>query len=242
MNVLDLCCCKGGAAKGILNACPDAHIIGVDNVLNHQEDYPGKFLWLDVRLLQELHPDLLEWADFIWASFPCQAYTYASKKARNLGKKYPDLIAWGRDWLLSTGKPFVMENVPTAPLRKDLILCGQMFGLKVIRHRVFELHGFSAMQLNHIKHLGKVKDGFYVTVAGHGGDGKASLKVWQEAMEISWTKDKKAIAQAVPPKYSEYIFSQFLKHKKVKAGCNADSHDNGIPPNTKELGILPTIL
>lgn len=32
------------------------------------------------------------------------------------------------------------------------------------------------------------------------------------------------------------------KQKEVKAGCNADSHDDGIPPNTKELGILPTIL
>jgi site-specific DNA-methyltransferase (adenine-specific) len=33
-----------------------------------------------------------------------------------------------------------------------------------------------------------------------------------------------------------------LKQQEVKAGCNADSHDDGIPPNTKELGILPTIL
>ena len=40
----------------------------------------------------------------------------------------------------------------------------------------------------------------------------------------------------------EFITELNLKHKEVKAGCNADSHDDGIPPNTKELGILPTIL
>lgn len=33
-----------------------------------------------------------------------------------------------------------------------------------------------------------------------------------------------------------------LKEKEVKAGCNADSHDDGIPPKDKSLGILPTIL
>jgi hypothetical protein len=30
--------------------------------------------------------------------------------------------------------------------------------------------------------------------------------------------------------------------KEVKAGCNADSHDDGIPPNNKLLGILPNEL
>lgn len=33
-----------------------------------------------------------------------------------------------------------------------------------------------------------------------------------------------------------------LKPKEVKAGSNADNHDNGIPPKDKSLGILPTIL
>jgi hypothetical protein len=33
------------------------------------------------------------------------------------------------------------------------------------------------------------------------------------------------------------------EHKKeVMARRNADSHDDGIPPNSKESGILPTIL
>ena len=33
-----------------------------------------------------------------------------------------------------------------------------------------------------------------------------------------------------------------IQDKEVKAGCNADSHDDGIPPNNKLLGILPNEL
>jgi hypothetical protein len=32
------------------------------------------------------------------------------------------------------------------------------------------------------------------------------------------------------------------KKKEVMAGCNANSHDDGIPPNNKLLGILPNEL
>ena len=49
------------------------------------------------------------------------------------------------------------------------------------------------------------------------------------------SKTYPGIAQAIAIQWSKYIM-------EVKAGCNADSHDDGIPPNTKELGILPTIL
>ena len=246
MKVLDLFCCKGGSAKGILNAIPDAEIIGIDKVLNHQEDYPGKFVWLDIRLLEEMHPELLKWADFIWASPPCQAYTYASKKARNKGKKYPDMVAFTREMLNRTGKPYVIENVTTAPIRKDLFLCGEMFGLKVIRHRAFEIRGFECIKLQHRKHKGKVKDGFYVTVAGHGGDGKASLKAFQDAMQINWTKDKQAICQAVPPKYSEYIMRNYLQQNDIEElmcplAVRTD-RGNGLLPTDKSVGIRPTIL
>ena len=49
---------------------------------------------------------------------------------------------------------FCIENVAGAPIRHDLMLCGEMFGLKVIRHRYFEIHGFSVAQPEHIKHRG----------------------------------------------------------------------------------------
>jgi DNA (cytosine-5)-methyltransferase 1 len=209
LRVLDLFCCKGGASQGIKNACDDVDILGVD--ILEKTDYPFDYVRMDVT---EIEPEMLKYYDFIWASPPCQSYTYASKGARNKGKKYPDLVDKTRKLLLNSGKPFVIENVTNAPIRKDLILCGEMFGLKVIRHRAFEIHGFEVEKIPHKKHTGKVKDGHYVTVAGHGGDGKASLKAFQDAMEITWTKDKKAICEAVPPRYAEYIFLSFLKWKK----------------------------
>jgi hypothetical protein len=84
--------------------------------------------------------------DAIHASFPCQRWT--ANGANPAASKYPDLITPGRELLNATGLPWVMENVPKAPLRRDLILCGTMFGLTAIdtdgtllhldRHRVFE--------------------------------------------------------------------------------------------------------
>lgn len=214
IRVLDLYCGAGGAAKGIKQAFPNADIIGFDMSLNVGEVYPYDFRWLNIKVIKNCYPGLLRSADFIWASPPCQAYAYASKGARNKGKEYPDMVEFTRDLLLETGKPFVMENVCTAPLRKDLMLCGEMFGIKVIRHRIFEIHGFECKQPKHIKHKGTVKKGFYVTVAGHGGDGKASLKAWQDAMQIDWIKDKHQLAQAVPPAYSKYIFTQYMRNFK----------------------------
>ncbi len=104
------------------------------------------------------------------------------------------------------------------------MLCGEMFGLHVIRHRYFEISGFKCDQPDHLPHRGMVKDGFYVTVAGHGGDyaghnfctlntlgGKTTqLETWQFAMGINWIHDKSRLREAVPPAYSKYIFEQFL--------------------------------
>lgn len=208
MKVLDLFCGAGGSSNGLEHA-GFVDITGID--IFTQLEYLYKFIQDDVIRRFTAFPEQLKEFDFIWASPPCQAYTFASKKSRNLGKIYPDLIKQTREILLRWGGPFVIENVTTAPIRKDLILCGEMFKLKVIRHRAFEIHGFKVPQLKHKKHKGTVKQGFYVTVAGHGGDGKASLKVWQKAMGINWITDKKMLAEAVPPKYAEYIGEQFLK-------------------------------
>jgi DNA (cytosine-5)-methyltransferase 1 len=70
----------------------------------------------------------------IHASPPCQAYTsLASRDGR-----HPDLIIPVRKLLLSSGLPYVIENVTGAPLRSAIMLCGSMFGLGVRRHRLFE--------------------------------------------------------------------------------------------------------
>lgn len=203
MRSIDLFCGAGGSSVGLKNAGFD-EIIGVD--IHSQPEYPFKFIQCDIF---GLNPYIFNKYDFIWASPPCQAYSWSAKRWDN---DYPDLINETRELLLKTKKSFVIENVCNAPVRKDLILTGQMFGLKIIRRRAFELNGFWCMSPMPGKKAGTVKNGGYVTVAGHGGDGKASLKSWQDAMKINWITDRKKLAQAVPPVYAEWIGRWFLKN------------------------------
>lgn len=212
-TVLDLFCGAGGAAMGLYRA--GFKVVGVD--IEPQPNYCGDVFYHADALTFDL-----DGYDAYWASPPCQCYSFASRRWRNNGTEYPELIEETRDQLLKTDRPFIIENVVGAPLRKDLLLCGEMFGLKVIRHRIFEIHGFHVPELKHEKHRGLVKDGYYVTVAGHGGndskhnycklnglESKTKLEVWQHAMGIDWMT-KKELTQAVPPAYAEYI-GRFIK-------------------------------
>lgn len=210
MKILDLYCGAGGASMGLHRA--GHKVAGID--INPQPNYPFEFMQADA-----MRTDLGAY-DAYWASPPCQAYTWASTKARNRGKIYPDLMAETRKRLLRTDKPFIIENVIGAPMRKDIILCGTMFGLNIIRHRLFEVNGFSVSQPPHPEHkppiIIRTKRGTlakreqYCSVAGHGGHG-CSFKYedWKEAMQIDWMT-KQELTQAVPPAYSEYI-GGFLK-------------------------------
>lgn len=222
MKVLDLFCGAGGSAMGIYQA-GFTDITGID--INPQPEYPFKFIQKDISKMDLC---FLNEFDFIWASPPCQAYSIGTKGFRNKGKRYPDCISWTREMLKALGKPFVLENVPSAPLRKDLMLCGSMFSLGVIRHRIFEIHGFNVRQPEHRKHTGKVIFGEKVCVSTacvnpgcfgkreklkkeHGNKWKDNnrIEMWQFAMGIDHIKDRKMLAEAVPPSYSRYIMEQF---------------------------------
>lgn len=199
MRCLDLFCCCGGAAKGISNLGHE--VIGVDITNNHQ--YPFEFIHSDVF---NLDIDFIKGFDLVWASPPCQVFTWGTRKDRK--DKFPDLVDKTRQLLLGVGKPFILENVVGAPLRKDLVLCGEMFGLNVIRHRIFEIHGFTVLQPPHIKHRSPKNKNHssYCCVSGHGGDSVSfRLEDWQEAMGIYHITNKVHLTQAVPPAYSEYI-------------------------------------
>jgi len=207
LRVLDLYCGAGGASYGIYLACIKhgvrCEIVGVDFM--PQPSYPFKFLQADVL---HLPIKFLKDFDFIWASPPCQAYSWAAKRWH---KKYPDLIGETRKMLLDSNVPFVIENVVGSPLRKDLVLCGRMFKLKVIRHRIFEVEGFCVLQPFHPRCRGLIKKGLAYTVAGSGGNSKScKLSVWKRAMGIDWM-NKKELTQAVPPAYSMYIFEWFIR-------------------------------
>jgi DNA (cytosine-5)-methyltransferase 1 len=196
-------------------------VVGVD--LNPQPDYPFPILRADaIEVLRELvsrgryrhvRVDRLAAAH---GSPPCQAST-ALTKGTNKGRTYPQLIPETRRLFDALGVPYVIENVQGSDLRRDLTLCGEMFGLGVLRHRYFELGGWSMSAPTHKPHRGRVRgwrhgtyyDGPYVAVYGEGG-GKGSVAEWQEAMGIDWTDNRKAIAEAIPPAYTEHIGRQLL--------------------------------
>lgn len=206
MKLLDLFCCCGGISKGYHSAGFD-ECVGVDIIDNHK--YPYDFIHSDVF---RLDINFFNQFDLIHASPPCQHYTWSTRKDRNI--KFPNLVERTRNLLLKIGKPFTLENVVGAPLRQDLVLCGEMYGLRTLRHRIFEIEGFNVIQPVHIKHrppMAKDKS-YYACVAGHGGDSYSfKIEDWQKAMGIDWVSDKNHLTQMIPPAYSNYIGLQFLK-------------------------------
>ena len=137
----------------------------------------------------------------------------------NKGRQYLNLIPATRALLALHDVPTVIENVQGSDLRRDLTLCGEMFGLGVIRHRYFEANGWAPIPPEHRPHRGRVAgyrhgqwyEGPYFAVYGEGG-GKGTVAQWQDAMGIHWTSDRKSIAEAIPPAYSRFIGGQILQH------------------------------
>lgn len=209
-RVLDMFCGGGGAAMGLHRALEQAgiehEITGID--IQVQLRYPFNRKTMDALSCSDL-----EAYDFIWASPPCQKYSLLAYVTK---KDYPDLIPLTRALLENSGRPYVIENVEYAPLRKDLILCGEMFGLKVFKHRIFESN-FRIIQPAHLPHKGSVKNGEYFTTAGNGGCKSGKISQWQEALGIDWLHDKHLLAEAVPPDYSFYIMSNF-----IRSGCKSN--------------------
>jgi DNA (cytosine-5)-methyltransferase 1 len=105
-----------------------------------------------------------------------------------------------------------------------MTLCGEMFGLGVIRHRYFECSGFTALAPEHKKHRGRVAgwrhgewfDGPYFAVYGEGG-GKGTVKQWQDAMDMHWTDNRKSIAEAIPKAYTRFIGGQIMQRLESEA-------------------------
>jgi DNA (cytosine-5)-methyltransferase 1 len=215
--VVDLFCGAGGATAGYLRA--GFQVVGVD--LSPQPDYCGD-LFVQMDALEFMRTAKLTNIVAIFASPPCQASTLLTK-GTNKGREYPQLIPQTREALQATGLPYVIENVQGADLHNPVTLCGEMFGLGVLRHRLFETN-WDLKQPDHKPHRGKVRgwrhgvyqDGPYLAVYGEGG-GKGTVAEWQQAMGIDWTDDRKAIAEAIPPAYTEYIGKQLIDTLAVAA-------------------------
>jgi site-specific DNA-cytosine methylase len=220
-RLLDLCCGAGGATKGYQRA--GWHVTGVD--LHPQPNYCGdEFVQDDALAFLARHG---RGFDAIHTSFPCQASSALTKGNRRRSgwtDTHRDMNPAGRALLDWIGRPYVMENVQGSILRRDLTLCGEMFGLGVIRHRYFELGGWTMPQPAHRPHRGRVAGmrhgqwftGPYFQVYGDGG-GKGTVAQWQQAMGIDWTDVRREIAEAIPPAYGELVGSGLLAHVEQRA-------------------------
>lgn len=181
--------------------------------------YPFNFVQADAIEYAAEH-----WSEFdaIHASPPCQRFSKMSACRPGIADNYPDLIAPTRELLTSTGLPYVIENVPGAPLIDPVMLCGSHFNLTawwpkygrvgLRRHRLFETN-FPLPQYAECDH-----SLYSVPVYGGGpsGDkhrlrGEGCAQAGRDVMGIDWmTRDE--IDEALPPAYTEYIGRVMLAH------------------------------
>jgi hypothetical protein len=189
-RLLDLFCGAGGAAMGYYRA--GFEVVGVDN--RPQPHYPFEFIQADALDIS------IQGFDAYHASPPCEHYSMMQNIEKNKDV-HPDLINAIRARLEQTGRPYIIENVYKAPLRGHLMLCGTMFGLKIIRHRFFECPWMPLTLLPPCNHK-DVYDPWH---------GKRDCKKFREAMGIDWMPDAGGghrvgtVAEAIPPAYTEYI-------------------------------------
>jgi DNA (cytosine-5)-methyltransferase 1 len=207
-RLLDLFCGAGGAAQGYADA--GFEVIGID--IEPQLRYPFECWKADALDPLVTSDAFLRSFDAIHASPPCPAYSAARFMGSNWEGR-PDLLPLTRDLLESTGRPYVIENVPGAPMRRDLTLCGAMFGLthdgwELRRHRLFEISGFRVSQPGPCRHelpvLGVYGHAGGRQVIGQRRGNRATITQARAIMGVDWMTAKEA-ADAVPPAYTAHI-------------------------------------
>jgi DNA (cytosine-5)-methyltransferase 1 len=202
-RLLDLFCGAGGAARGYQQA--GFHVTGVD--VRPQPRYAGdEFVQADALT----YP--LDGFDAIHASPPCQAYSSLKSMLRN-PEDHPELIDATRERLIEARVPWVIENVMGAPLRHCVILCGEMFGLRTVRHRKFETSWLIFQPPHPVKHKAPTSmmqrpkqfaAGMNISVTGDVGSW-----VGPACLGIDWMNGKE-LSQAIPPAYTEWIGQRLL--------------------------------
>jgi len=204
LKLLDTFCKAGGAGYGYHLAGFD--VVGVD--IEHQPRYPFDFHQANaLEFIAKYGHDF----DVIHASPPCQAYSplnYLHKR------DYPDLIESVRELLITTGKLYIIENLPQAPLKNPIMLCGTMFGLLTIRHRAFETNPVLWFPPSPCQHWGKstpkghhstFANGDFITITGHNFLVDEARAVYG----TPWmTRDD--LREAIPPVYTKWLGEQII--------------------------------
>ena len=205
--IIDAFCKAGGAGMGYHRAGFD--VLGID--IEPQPHYPFTFVQADA--LEFLASANLSSVAAIHASPPCQDHM---RGFNTTWEKHGTgwMLAATREKLMASGKPWVIENVPGAPMRVDLKLCGCMFGLpRLKRERWFE----TSPQLFDMRppcHHPNGSISVAGTSPGHRGEKELlghwpRLADWRAAMGIDWMGVKE-LSQAIPPAYTEYVGRQLL--------------------------------
>jgi DNA (cytosine-5)-methyltransferase 1 len=212
-RLLDLFCGAGGAAMGYHRA--GFEVVGVD--LNRQPHYPFEFHQADAMTFP------LDGFDAIHASPPCQDHMRTPHAKHGTGWMLPQT----RERLAASGASWVIENVASAPMRADFVLCGCQFGLRTLsgmglrRERWFETSwGGFALRPGH-DHREPA-----ISVVGHGTPSWVRAKLgrnptiaeYRESMGIDWM-NRDELSQAIPPAYTEWIGRQLLAHLEQRAAA-----------------------
>lgn len=187
-------------------------IVGVD--IKQQPRYPFIFHCGDAIEFIASHGSEF---DAIHASPPCQAYS-ALRHLRP-EREYPDMVAATRSALVATGRPWILENVPNAPLRFTVQLCGSAFGLRVRRHRRFEsseriggvicVHSKQGRPID-VSGTGSRRYGMRRDGGGGNSNKPRSIREAREAMGIDWMT-RYELSQAIPPLYTKWLGRQLLE-------------------------------
>jgi DNA (cytosine-5)-methyltransferase 1 len=186
-------------------------ITGVD--LTDQPNYPFDFVQSDA--LAYIEAADLSGFDLIHASPPCQRYSKAVPNNRK--HLYPDWLGPTRAALAKTEVPYVIENVPGAPMRPDLKLCGCQFGLwRLKRERWFECSWQPPWSKPICNHPVPV-----ISIYGKGGLSskrnfqrmgfKPTFADWRRCLDIDWMSTR-GLSEAIPPSYTEYVAALFLDY------------------------------
>lgn len=181
-------------------------VVGVD--IEPQPNYPFPFIQADA--LDYISKNG-RYYDAAAASPPCQAYS-RTRFLHNV--KHPMMIGDTREALKAVGIPFAIENVEDAPMDGAIKLCGLMFGLRVMRHRLFECN-FPIVAPDHPSHEGwegcgnenPTRNNQVYGLYGH-------TKNWQEAaahIGCDWMGTRQEAVNAIPPVYTAYV-GAVMKH------------------------------
>lgn len=222
MRILDLFSGAGGAAMGYHRA--GFEVVGVDHA--PQPRYPFEHHQADAL---EFLADHGHEFDAIHASPPCQAYSRATLAARRRGVGYPDLLAATRRLLNRVGRPWVIENVPGAPMCPSLVLCGCMWPDELVglqRRRWFELSWPTAVLRPPCHHPDPA-----VTPSntGSGGPHQPAYRhlrgaewaaVKARAMGVDWMS-RAELSQAIPPAYTQHVGELLAAHLTQTPGRSA---------------------